>query len=100
MPQLDMWKDPGHRGKKSLLYGDFHGFLFGEQCGILLSKPRRSCLDFKGFKIKHCYPSTKLSDTEKEPVGERENLAGLSHSDSPDIREVQTKRHEVCDISC
>lgn len=94
-PQLDMWKGLVHRGKKSLLYGEFRGFLFGDRCGILSSKPRRSCLAFKGFKIKHCYPSAKLSDTEKKPVGEREHLAGLSHSNSPDIRELQIKRHEV-----
>lgn len=62
----------------------------------MLSKPRRSCLALKGcLKIENCYPFAKLFYTENEPVGKREHVAGLGHSDSPDIRNVQIKWHEI-----
>lgn len=85
------------RRKEVTVGWGLRGSLFGDWCWSLavLSKPRSSCLTFKGrFKIKDCYPSAKLSYPEKEPVGEREHLACLSHSDSPDIRQVQINQHE------
>lgn len=75
------------------MYGDC-GFLFGDRFRVLavLSKPRRSCLAFKGcLKIENCYPFAKLLYTENELVRKREHVAGFSHSDSPDIRKVQIK---------
>lgn len=88
----------GLGGKNSLLYGDC-GFLFGDRFRVLavLSKPRRSCLAFKGcLKIENCYPFAKLFYTENETSME-EGTCGWPQPQwlTWHKKKVQIKWHEI-----
>lgn len=95
IPQLDTWKAEASEERTHCCMETVASYLETRVLAVL-STSRRSCLTFKCcLKIENCSPFAKLFYTEIEPVGKRDHLAGLSHSDSPDIRKVQIKWHET-----